>query len=98
MQAGIPNFEKIPDEVSERKRFAKLFKDFNEYLEAAKVQGFVWSKLSYSFTDEETGENSTVELLLDEKTYLILALRYKELFTESTGGDGDDAPYDLADI
>ena len=95
-QAGIPDFERIPDDIAERKRFAKLFKEFNEYLESAKVQGFVWSKLSYSFTDEETGETSVVDLILDEKTYLILALRYKELFAESTDTDSEDAPYDLA--
>lgn len=95
-QAGIPDFERIPDEIPERKRFAKLFKEFSEYLESAKVQGFVWNKLSYSFTNEETGESRTVELILDEKTYLILALRYKELFSESNESDGDDAPYDLA--
>ncbi len=96
MQAGIHDFERIPDEKAERKRFADLFKTFNEYLESAKVQGFVWNKLSYSFTNEETGESRTVELILDEKTYLILALRYKELFSESTESDDDDAPYDLA--
>lgn len=95
VQAGIPDFERIPDDISERKKFAKLFKEFNEYLESAKVQGFVWSKLSYFFTDEETGESSAVTLILDEKTYLILTLRYKELFSESTGTDSDDAPYDL---
>lgn len=95
-QAGIPDFERIPDDIAERKRFAKLFKEFNEYLESAKVQGFVWSKLSYSYTNKETGENSVVDLILDEKPYLILALRYKELFTKSTGTDGEDAPYDLA--
>lgn len=95
MQAGILGFERIPDEMSERKRFAKLFKEFNEYLESAKVQGFVWSKLFYSFTDEDTGENKTVTLMLDEKTYLILTLRCKELFSESTGSDVDDAPYEL---
>ena len=39
-QAGVVNFEKLPPEMSERKKFAELFKQFNDYLEAAKVQGF----------------------------------------------------------
>jgi type I restriction enzyme R subunit len=95
-QAGIINFEKLPTNVPERKQFAKLFRQFNDYLESAKVQGFVWDKSEYSFTDEETGEvKKTVRLLLDEKTYKILALRYKELFTEVTTGPGEESPYDL---
>ncbi|GAB1432154.1 HsdR family type I site-specific deoxyribonuclease [Spirochaetota bacterium] len=96
MQAGIPDFEKLPDDISERKKFAKLFNEFNEYLEAAKVQGFVWSNQSYSFTDEKTKELTKVELLPDERTYLILTLRYKELFSETAGSKSEDAPYDLA--
>ena len=38
---------------------------------------------------------STVTLSFDENTYLILALRYKELFEKSASGDGDDVPYDI---
>lgn len=94
-QAGIFNFERLPDEMADRKQFAKLFNEFNVYLESAKVQGFVWDKLSYDFTDELTGKAKTVDLLLDEKTYKILALRYKELFIEVPVNPGDDTPYDL---
>ncbi len=42
-QAGIDSFQQLPDDVSERRKFANLFKDFNDYLEAAKVQGFIWA-------------------------------------------------------
>lgn len=94
-QAGIFNFERLPIEMTERRKFAKLFNEFNEYLESAKVQGFIWDKLDYDFTDETTGEVKTVSLLLDEKTYLILALRYKELFIEVLTEPGEDSPYDL---
>lgn len=94
-QAGIMSFERLPDEMTERRKFAKLFNEFNEYLESAKIQGFVWSQLSYDFVDEATGEVKTVSLLLDEKTYLILVLRYKELFYEGPSNPGEDAPYDL---
>lgn len=94
--AGIFNFEKLPAEVSERKKFANLFKEFNAYLEAAKVQGFVWNILTYPFTDNDTGKIKEVKLLLDEKTYRVLVLRYKELFGSSEdGGGGEDSPYDL---
>ena len=94
-QAGIFNFERLPDTMPERKQFAKLFRQFNDYLEAAKVQGFVWKKLDYEFKDEKTGQKKTVSLLLDEKTYKILVLRYKELFVEVPVEPGEDNPYDL---
>ena len=94
-QAGIFDFERLPDNMSERKQFAKLFRQFNEYLESAKVQGFVWDKPDYEFADEETGEIRTITLLLNEKTYKILALRYKELFIEVPVDPGEDTPYDL---
>lgn len=92
--AGVENFEKLPKEDAERARFAKLFKMFNDYLEAAKIQGFVWSKLDYEFKHDD-GKKKKVRLLLDENTYLILALRYKELFNGSGGGVIGDVPYDI---
>lgn len=95
-QAGIFDFEKLPGDIQERKLFARLFRDFNDYLEAAKVQGFTWEKLEYSFENEENGEKKTIALLLDEKTYKILALRYKELFIEVPVEPGEDTPYDLS--
>jgi len=79
--AGINNFEKLPDDTAERGQFAKLFRVFNEYLEAAKIQGFVW------------GQDSTLNL--DENTYLILALRYKELASGEGGGGSGDVPFDI---
>lgn len=94
-QAGIEQFERLPDDMTERRRFAKLFNELNEYLEAAKVQGFVWKKLSYDFPKTETYEARTVTLLFDETTYRILALRYKELFIDVPVTPGEDLPYDL---
>ena len=64
-------------------------------MEAAKVQGFVWEKLTYEFPKTEAYEARTVTLLFDETTYRILALRYKELFTEVPVTPGGDLPYDL---
>ena len=89
--AGIENFEKLPSDVSVCRKFAKDFKELNSYLEAAKIQGFKWEVTSY--TDNNTGEN--IEMAFDEKTYLVLVLRYKELSGGGGGGTGDDVPYDL---
>lgn len=93
--AGIENFERLPAEVSEKKKFAQLFRQFNGFLEAAKVQGFSWKTGEYSFKDDQTGEQYQIIMELNETTYLILAKRYKEL----SGGDGEpggeEAAYDI---
>jgi len=94
-QGGVMNFEKLPSGKPEKARFAMLFKQFNEYLEAAKIQGFSWKQSEYSFTDDETGEEESVCIALDERTYLILAMRYKELFVSAPGTPGNDLPYDI---
>ena len=89
--ASIQNFEALPTEEASQAKFAKLFKLFNEYLEAAEIQGFVWDKLTYEFDD------SSVSLDFDEQTYLVLAMRYKELFSGGgSGGDGGDVPFDIS--
>ena len=84
--SGVENFSKLPDETEARAKFASLFKELNKHLEAAKIQGFVWSKLEYD----------NIKLEFDENKYLILALRYKELLSPvgSTGGF-EDVPYDV---
>lgn len=91
--ADIDNFEKLPDDLAERGRFAKLFNVFNQYMEAARVQGFSWSNLEYTFGK---GKNKKlIRLALDETTYLTLVLRYKELFGTGGGTVGSDVPYDV---
>lgn len=90
--AGIENFEKLPNDTLVCRKFAKDFNEFNSYLEAAKIQGFKWDVPAY--VDEETGE--VVDVAIDENTYLILVLRYKELTGGGGGIGGDDVPYDLA--
>lgn len=47
--AGIEDFMKLPEELSERATFAKNFQEFNKILEAAKIQGFTWEKTTYDF-------------------------------------------------
>lgn len=92
--AGIEHFEKLPENKIEKAQFAKLFKMFNLYLEAAKVQGFSWDKLEYEF-DHEDGSKTSVALHLDETVYLTLVQRYKELFTNSSGSGSGDVPYEI---
>jgi len=97
-RAQIANFERLPADLTVRGRFATLFKNFNKHLEAAKIQGFSWDKLRYEFRDESARISSVVELELDERIYLILALRYKELFNGTGGGGGrinEDIPFEI---
>ncbi len=89
--SGVQNFERLPKDVDVCKKFAKDFNELNGYLEAAKIQGFKWEVESYK--DEATEEK--VDSLLDEKTYLILVLRYKELIGGVEPRGGDDPPYDI---
>lgn len=80
--AKISNFEKLPDDLSERGAFAKLFKKFNDTLEASKIQGFKWG---------------LQEMSLDELTYLALVQRYKELSSGTGGGGGGsgEVPFEI---
>ncbi|TAJ12088.1 type I restriction endonuclease subunit R [Marinilabiliaceae bacterium JC017] len=93
--AGVENFEQLPEDNSERGRFARLFKRFNAFLEAAKIQGFHWGKLRYEFSKEQGKPKKIIDLQFDENTYLILALRYKELFSGTGGGGGQDVPFEI---
>jgi type I restriction enzyme R subunit len=91
--ASIDSFEKLPDNLAERGRFAKLFNAFNDFMEAARVQGFSWNRLEYTFGKGK--DKKVITLALDENTYLILVLRYKELFGTGGGEGGSDVPYEV---
>ena len=95
INAGIDNFEKLPDDIDACAKFAKLFNLFNQHLEAAKIQGFDWKQSIYSF--DEKGKKYEVTLAIDEQTYLSLVLRYKELVGkgERIGVSGGDVPFDF---
>lgn len=99
--SGVADFMKLPEDSSEKAKFAKLFKDFNAYLEAAKIQGLRWDKTSYAFGDDAQG-TEPVELCFDEGDFLTLAQRYKELSrpndaiqASSDGAGPEDLPFDL---
>ena len=99
--AGVGDLSKLPASQEARRKFAKEFVELNEFLEAAKVQGFTWEQDTYEF-EEETEEGKPrgkfffVQPVIDERTYLILVQRYKELFAGGGGpGDVPEAPYEL---
>lgn len=99
--ANIDNFERIPDELPVRGQFAKLFRQFNNHLEAAKIQGFDWSKLEYQFNSNEINEPVSIQTIFDKEDFASLVQRYKEL-SDGTNGDDDgnggvneNFPYEL---
>ena len=95
INAGVQNFEKLPEDDAVCAKFAKLFNVFNEHLEAAKVQGLHWGQLTYSFDEGDDKHELTLEI--DEPTYLSLVLRYKELAGKGNGGGGEgDVPFDIS--
>lgn len=89
---GIFDFERVEDNIDWKRKFAKTFSSFNNYLISAKVQGFTWNQLTYDFL-QPNGVNETVTLDLNETTYLILVQRYKELFSKGT--KQEDIPFDI---
>lgn len=94
--SGIKSFEKLPEDNTARGKFASLFKSFNSYLEAAKIQGFTWNKPAYEFSHDSAMPETRVVMQFDENTYLVLAMRYKEMFSD--GGDtgaGGDVPFEI---
>lgn len=98
--AGVGDLSKLPASQEARRKFAKEFVELNEFLEAAKVQGFTWEQDTYEFREEpkegsQLSESVLVQPVIDERTYLVLVQRYKELFSGSTPGDAPDAPYEL---
>ena len=91
---GVQSFERLPDSDAACAKFAKLFKQLSDLIEAAKVQGFTWEKQKYEFHHD--GEEKTeVVVAFDLQTYLVLALRYKELFEREPGEGSDDVPFDI---
>ena len=97
-RAGVPDISKLPDEPAERGQFAKLFKELSLHLEAAKIQGFVWNKPRYEFSDGPSTPKKIIDMQFNENDYLVLALRYKELAGGDDGSVGSgtpDVPYDI---
>lgn len=97
---GVEGFSRNPTSKEACGKFAKEFIELNRHLDAVRVQGFTWDRLEYTFrwegSDGEDGRVDTVAVEFDERSYLVLAQRYKELFAPSIGPAGpDDVPYEL---
>ncbi|WP_122755347.1 type I restriction endonuclease subunit R [Pseudomonas viridiflava] len=88
--AGIADFKKLPDDLTERAAFAKYFQAFSGILEAARIQGFTWGKTEYK------SEDGTLVVTLDitQQLYFTLLQRYKELGSNS-GGGGEAIPFEI---
>jgi type I restriction enzyme R subunit len=95
--AGVNDFTKNPEDTASCGKFASCFKELNQYLEAARIQGFSWGQLDYELPANPGEESVKVTLTFDENTYLSLALRYKELFTpvDATTPNAEDIPYEI---
>ena len=95
-RAGVADFATNPDDATACAKFVKLFNQLNEHLQAARLLGFVWEKLSYDVVQEDDSV-ITATLNFDQETYDKLLARYKDLFKESSGNGGgsDDVPFDL---
>lgn len=97
--ANVPDLDALPPMPEERAKFAQLFKKLNDYLDAARIQGFSWEQSEYSIEDETTGEVKTEKIIFGENEYNVLLTRYKELAkpqTDNTNNAGETAPYELA--
>ena len=62
----------------------------NKTIEAARIQGFQWSKKEYRF------ENEVISTELDEQIFQSLVQRYKEIPRNSGNGSSIDIPFDLS--
>lgn len=85
--AGIPDLDRLPDDTESRAKFAKLFREFSNYLQAARIQGFKWNKKEYSsrIDPEDHSKEVPIELTPTEEQYDILLQRYKELRVPGPG-------------
>ena len=98
----IENFENLPTSKEDKQKFAKLFNDYNKYLDAVKIQGFVFDKpLPLKVEEYDTGkttqdgtpiieersvEREPSQANLTQQNYNALLQRYKDLLTEKTTG------------
>lgn len=89
---GIPNMDTLPNETTAKAKFAKLFREFSTYLQAARIQGFTWEKREYSSNvgAEDTEEKKIIQIIPTKEEHDILLQRYKELGQERDRGNDDD--------
>lgn len=100
----IENFDSLPKSKEDKQKFAKLFNEYNKYLDAAKIQGFEFDKSLPHRTEEvdtgkKTAEGTPIfeervivpvpsEANLSSQNYNALLQRYKDLTKTRTPGSG----------
>uniref|UniRef100_UPI003890DEB9 type I restriction endonuclease subunit R, EcoR124 family n=1 Tax=Anaerovibrio sp. TaxID=1872532 RepID=UPI003890DEB9 len=87
VKAGIPDMDKLPEGIPARAKFAKLFREFSTYYQAARIQGFKWETNEYG--DKNPLDDSikkTIKVEFTKTDYDILVQRYKELRKPNGGG------------
>jgi type I restriction enzyme, R subunit len=89
--AGIEDFKKLPEESSEKAAFAKHFKQFNDVLAAAKIQGFTWEKAAQT---AGAYPETSVHFAMVQQQYQTLLQRYKEL-GKGEKTDGEAIPFEI---
>lgn len=92
--AGILDFSRLPDDSAEKRKFSRLFRELNKFLEPAKVQGFVWDELTYEFS-VQNGKKEQYSLNFDQNTYDVLLTRYQELFRGRESSENSGEAYDI---
>lgn len=88
--AGVPDMTQLPEDIPSKAKFAKLFREFSTYLQAARIQGFRWDVTEYTskIDPEDDREEELIHLQVSEEQYAVLLQRYKDLRPE-TPVDGD---------
>lgn len=100
----IENFDSLPKSKEDKQKFAKLFNEYNKYLDAAKIQGFEFDKSLPHRTEEvDTGKKTAdgtpiiedrvvvpvpLSANLSSQNYNALLQRYKDLTKTHTPGSG----------
>lgn len=93
----IKNFEKLPKDINSQQKFAQLFNDFNQDLEASFIQGFSWEENKYLTRVSPSEPEEEIEINFTEEMYNSWLQRYKEL-GEGEGGSGGepgDLPFEI---
>lgn len=99
--AGVEDYTKLPEDKDLQGQFAKYFKELNRHLNAAKVQGFQWSKLQEPTQPEENKEEAESvtfamsDMTIDETTYGALLQRYKEIYRTPREKPTDEVTFDI---
>lgn len=85
----FPDFSQLPAEEDARIEFAKQFSQLYKHMQAARVQGFTWSKDTYHINGSE------ISVEITEPGYIALISRYKELNDGNSGGAESSASFGI---